>query len=205
MNSLKLLGFLARLEPRGKIPHEYPDQHQDDPEHEAFQGRIHSNSSHKRGSSKSITSAKASAGLRPAFHAEVPRGRPEYPRRPRPRPSRHCGFHVVEPDLTMAGTGSQRPQEDPPPQGRRFRQQSRCLKRYAIRALVRQRLIAPCRQLIEPFRVLARQPGRARNRRPRRTACRAIQLGQHDVANPIARVHRGRRSIRPRSTARRVP
>src|SRR5207253_10950164 len=81
----EFLRLLARLEPGGNVPHEYPDQNQNDPEREAFQGRIQKLPPTKR-VFKSITLARASAVLRPVSRALVPRVLPAHPRRRR-RPS----------------------------------------------------------------------------------------------------------------------
>src|SRR6185503_3958007 len=80
------------------------------------------------------------------------------------------------------------PQEDPAPQRWRLSKQRCCFNRQAIRRCGGQFPVAAGGQLIEPLRVLARQPRGACNRGTRRAVGGTVQFGQHDVADTVPRV-----------------
>ncbi len=95
---------------------------------------------------------------------------------------------MVESDLSTAGHLPQRFEQDPPPQGRGLGGKTGRVDLDAVRVEGRERRQPRLAQLIQPKTILPHQPRcPGDGRTGRATAC-PVQLGQDDVAHPIARV-----------------
>src|SRR5262249_14882317 len=98
------------------------------------------------------------------------------------------GLDMTRPDLFACKSPSHRVQEDAPHDRQRFIPYPLCIKLHASSDGTDEVLRAGRGQFIEQSSVLARERRGLPNPSPCAGTERAVELSQHDVADPVARV-----------------